>query len=242
MSTFSGPVREVPLSERRAIVEGVLSPSSPLHWEQGGAWAYVECPGIGCHSNSNGRRDCRVYADESPGRTVKPPGLYCLHTSCAGVLAELNRKIRSEIGKAKVRGMGRADGKPASTEGGAGGSWRAGPRTARTDFFTAPAGGEAQAPTARTDIPKPLERFARAQVRAHAVSDGEKMPSGPSAVASPARAAVALMGAEATKDNAERVGPKTCLPFGEVEGEVCTLIVGQEVQRLRWRGGEWVEV
>ena len=210
---YTGPERVVSLSERRDIIAGVLSPLSP-QWEPDGSWGYVACPGADCHNNANGRRDCRVFACEAPGTRVKPPGLYCLHTSCAGVLGPLNFRIRSEIGKAKVKGLPPRGSSSYSAPGHS--------RTPRTDIFKAPTKEGGASRTPRTDISKPLERFARAQVRTHVPRKEPPVPSVPSVVASTMPGVVAKQ-AEGTPEDSE-----------------CTLIIGNEVQRGFWKGGEWV--
>lgn len=231
---YRGPERVVPLDERRTIIGAVLSPLSP-QWEPEGSWGYVTCPGQDCHNNSNGRRDCRVYAVEAPGNKVKPPGLYCLHTSCAGVLATVNHKIRSEIGKAKVRGVGRpsqTNGKPSAGA----------PRTQRTDVFTAPEKGGAMPRTQRTDVSIPLHEFARAHVRA-GVSDKPPLePSAPSVVALPAPQPVAP---RASKEAVgQKMPPLRVMPReGSTDTPAdceCTLLIDGVVQKGRWVGGEWV--
>ncbi len=237
MSAYTGPEREVSLAERRAIVERVLSPLSP-DWEQGGEWGYVECPGKDCHNNQNGRRDCRVYAKEAPGMKVKPPGLYCLHTSCAAVLQGLNFRIRSEIGKAKVRGLGGAAGAAKPRQSGS----QASRPTARTGEFKVPAGGGLGQPTARTGISKPLVRYARAHVRAHVSVKVDLDPSGPSAVASSAAQAEQRPPAPAvpvdTPPAAKTVPVGSETPLGcKVD---TTLILGGSVEKGHWVGGEWV--
>ncbi len=237
MSTYTGPERDVSLEERRSIVARILSPA-PLQWEQGGDWSYVECPGKDCHTNGNGRRDCRVYACEAPGRTLKPPGLYCLHSSCAGVLATVNFRIRSEIGKAKAS-VGRQYGaKGARNTGSTGGSPSNGaPRTARTGSFQPlPKEGE-DLRTGRTGIPKPLVRFARAQVRAHSSQDTASEPSGASVVAPPPQQPEQPGGQNAPA-SAEKIPPVRAP--GPEERLECTLVVGQRVERGYWRGNEWV--
>lgn len=246
MSTYTGPEREVSLADRRAIVERVLSPLSP-EWEQGGEWGYVECPGKDCHNNQNGRRDCRVYAKEAPGMKVKPPGVYCLHTSCAAVLQAVNFRIRSEIGKAKVRGLTGPGPRSLTATTAKNGQNQAEP-TARTGKFNVPAGVGMGQPTARTGISKPLVRYARAHVRAH-VSDKMPLdPSGPSAVASsigqPEQQPADSPAAAAAAVPVQATQPAKPLPIGGETPLGCkvdtTLILGGAVERGHWVGGEWV--
>lgn len=231
---YTGPERVVPLDERRAIIGGVLSPLSP-QWEPEGSWGYVTCPGQDCHNNGNGRRDCRVFAVEAPGNKVKPPGLYCLHTSCSGVLAALNHRIRSEIGKAKVRGVGR----PAQGTGSSPGNT---PRTQRTVVFQAPEkrGGEPR--TQRTVVSIPLHEFARAHVRARVSEEVPLHPSVPSAVAPPAPQPVAPVQAK-TEAVSKKPGGGV-VSTGSAEDTPadceCTLIFDGVAMKGRWVAGEWV--
>jgi hypothetical protein len=241
VSTYTGPQREVPLEERRSIVAAVLSPLSP-QWEQGGDWAYIECPGAGCHTNDNGRRDCRVYVCEAAGRTLKPPGVYCLHTSCAGVLADVNHRIRSAIGKAKasVGPQYGAKGGGAKRTGGPGGesSSRNGQPTARTGNFKAPPRGSDALPTDRTVILKPLVGFARAQVRAQSSVGGENQTSGPSAVASTPPQPAQPAPISATKRAPKQVDRAVAL-VAEERLET-TWVMGDTVEKGYWENGEWV--
>jgi hypothetical protein len=55
---------------------------------------YCRCPGADLHTNVNGPRDCRVIVSGAPT-------IFCLHSSCAGAVEEVNRRLRSEIGKAE---------------------------------------------------------------------------------------------------------------------------------------------
>src|SRR5688572_23248304 len=61
---------------------------------------YCDCPGEHLHTHRSGQRHCRVYLDGAP--TV-----YCVHTSCAGVIEEKNRLLRSQISKAERGGSTR---------------------------------------------------------------------------------------------------------------------------------------
>lgn len=237
--TYTGPQRELSLEERRTIIDRVLSPRSPS-WEGAGDFAYIDCPGRDLHTNGNGKRDCRVYAREAPGRTVKPPGVYCLHTSCASVLAPLNFAIRSELGKAKVRGLG-AGGSSGNS------SSRNGQPTARTAEFKAPPKGGDALPTARTVISKPLVQFARAQVRAHSCSDVRSAPSVPSAVAStqvqpaqpePLKAPASAPAMPSRPPASEKTVPPKNPPSGEKLE--CTLILGSTVEKGHWVGENWI--
>lgn len=57
---------------------------------------FCECPAEGRHTNRSGKRDCRVYLDWNP-----VPSIYCQHQSCRAELEEINRMLRSAIGKAE---------------------------------------------------------------------------------------------------------------------------------------------
>lgn len=64
---------------------------------------YLTCPGVAFHSNKSGRRDCRFTpGDGGHNARTAAPSLKCLHQSCSTVIEELNRRIRSECGKASV--------------------------------------------------------------------------------------------------------------------------------------------
>jgi hypothetical protein len=73
------------LNHRRTCAEA-LFPS--MAWENE-TTGFVECPGIGCHSSQNGRKDCRVTIDGVP--TV-----YCVHASCQEAVAESNQQFRAK--------------------------------------------------------------------------------------------------------------------------------------------------
>lgn len=236
---YNGPERVVPLAERRTLIEGVLSPLSP-QWEPDGSWGYVACPGAECHSNTKGRRDCRVFAVERAGHKVMPPGLFCLHTSCAGVLAAINHRIRSEIGKAKVRGVERAPPRAA------GSTDQNKPRTARTDVFKAPTKQGGASRTQRTDVSKPLVRFARAQVRTHVFEEVRSDPSAPSVVASipPATISSAAQkmppGGVFVEKRESMPAPGAALNSDVGDESESTLIMDGVVSRGMWKNGEWI--
>ena len=58
--------------------------------------AYCVCPGVGSHSQQDGKRDCRVELD-----AALPPTIHCFHGSCSGAVDEANQRLRSAIGKAE---------------------------------------------------------------------------------------------------------------------------------------------
>lgn len=66
----------------------------PIEWEADGVTGWTRCPGQQLHSNPSTKWDCRIRLDGAPTA-------FCPHTSCAGVIAEKNRLLRSEIGKAQ---------------------------------------------------------------------------------------------------------------------------------------------
>jgi hypothetical protein len=80
--------RMVNLSERQRITTELLG---TVDWESD-ATGYVTCPGMACHTNPNGKRDCVIYLDGAP--TV-----HCVHNSCRGILDGVNHELRSRIGK-----------------------------------------------------------------------------------------------------------------------------------------------
>ena len=64
---------------------------------------YLKCPGVAFHTGKDGRRDCRFTpGDGGFNKRTAAPSLCCMHQSCGAVIEEMNRKIRSEIGKAAV--------------------------------------------------------------------------------------------------------------------------------------------
>lgn len=69
-----------------------------------GHYYLSNCPGAQFHTGKNARKDCRFM----PGGTgtaangVSAPSLHCVHQSCGTVIEEMNRSIRSAIGKAGV--------------------------------------------------------------------------------------------------------------------------------------------
>lgn len=93
----------------RAIAEHLLAEVSWTDPDMG----YCRCPGIDLHTSSNGRRDCKVMLNGAPT-------IYCVHTSCSGVVADANRKLRSAIGKAERGTPHPRPLSPGSGEGGVG--------------------------------------------------------------------------------------------------------------------------
>jgi hypothetical protein len=64
---------------------------------------YLTCPGVSFHSNKSGLKDCRFTpGDGGHNPRTAAPALHCVHQSCGTVIEEMNRLIRSEIGKASV--------------------------------------------------------------------------------------------------------------------------------------------
>lgn len=58
---------------------------------------FLPCPGAALHTKPSGKRDCRVRLDGAP--TV-----FCVHQSCTAAIAEVNRNLRSALGKAEYHG------------------------------------------------------------------------------------------------------------------------------------------
>lgn len=86
--------------EQCRIVERLLGES--LKAARDGIY-YLTCPGVQFHSNKSGRRDCRFTpGDGGHNPRTAAPALHCVHQSCGTVIEEMNRKVRSEIGKASV--------------------------------------------------------------------------------------------------------------------------------------------
>lgn len=81
------------------VIGEMLKPDNSGHY-------YLQCPGIQFHGNKSGRRDCRFTpGDNGSSPRTAAPSLKCLHQSCGAIIDEMNRKIRSECGKASVEYM-----------------------------------------------------------------------------------------------------------------------------------------
>jgi hypothetical protein len=55
---------------------------------------FLACPGGHLHTTGKGPRDCRISLDGTPT-------LFCFHTSCGGLIDELNHELRLRIAKAE---------------------------------------------------------------------------------------------------------------------------------------------
>lgn len=79
------------------IIGAVISPDNQGNY-------YVQCPGKTFHTGKPGRRDCRFMPGGrgEAGNGVSAPSLHCVHKSCGTVIEEMNKRIRSEVGKASV--------------------------------------------------------------------------------------------------------------------------------------------
>lgn len=95
--------RKLGEAEQCKITEDILGES--LKPARDGVY-YLTCPGVSFHSTGSGRKDCRFTPGDggSDARTAAPT-LKCMHQSCGTVIEEMNRKIRSECGKASVEYM-----------------------------------------------------------------------------------------------------------------------------------------
>ena len=75
---------------RRAVAERVLG---AVEWH-----TYVlgdcHCPGEAQHTAGEKPHECQIHLDG-------PPTIHCLHKSCEAAVAEVNSRLRSEIGKAE---------------------------------------------------------------------------------------------------------------------------------------------
>jgi hypothetical protein len=86
------------MSERGAWIEGKargLLGMIPGAWEEHDGVMQGRCPGEAAHTGASAATDARVYLSYGPGG--QPPGVYCLHHSCKGVLDEINGKFRDAI-------------------------------------------------------------------------------------------------------------------------------------------------
>lgn len=178
---YNGPEGPVSLSERQRICAAAVG---TVEWAEGGEWGYCACPGAQFHHNKTARRDCRVFAIETrrQGR-IDPPGVYCLHTSCSGSVAETSHRIRVEIGRAKVAAARALPPAPSGTPR----NVRSASKTVRTFEFRVREKEEAVTPvktpsdtTVRTDENRPLTRFAHVRAYAPACAEPAKQPSEPS--------------------------------------------------------------
>ena len=75
---------------------GLMGTVFPGAWEEVQTGIYQgRCPGEHLHHGGNAATDCRVHV--SYGAQGQPPGIYCLHSSCKGVLDGLNESFREAI-------------------------------------------------------------------------------------------------------------------------------------------------
>jgi hypothetical protein len=246
-SAYNGPQNVVTVAERRAIIERVLG--QPVAWNADGEWGYTECPGVGNHNNRSGRRDCRVWAVEKPnGMTTLPPGLHCLHTSCSAVVEEMNHRIRSEIGKAKVRGTGRPMGASSGSSGKSQNRTDRTPENAVSEKRGVPIN---QFRTDRTGISKALTLCARGRAHPHVLPEVGSYPSGASGVASakpqPSQpisvpAVVVTPVPPPTRPPEKRAVEKSSGAVEQRERVETTLIIGDFAERGEWVNGEWVTI
>jgi hypothetical protein len=75
---------------RRSIAESILG---EIDWKDAST-GFLRCPASDLHRNRHGKRDCWVKIDGAP--TIK-----CMHSSCAGTIADKNKLLRSAIGKSE---------------------------------------------------------------------------------------------------------------------------------------------
>lgn len=76
----------------RGLITGIF----PGNWEEVQPGIYQgRCPGEHLHHGTNAATDCRVHIAYGAGG--QPPGIYCLHNSCKGVLEGLNESFRTAI-------------------------------------------------------------------------------------------------------------------------------------------------
>ncbi len=80
------------MRQLQVIAENLLG---EIRWHSN-VLGYAQCPGKDLHSNSSGPRDCRITIDSAPT-------IYCVHNSCASVIGECNRRLRSNIAKATAQ-------------------------------------------------------------------------------------------------------------------------------------------
>ena len=87
--------RAISLREAQAVAQSIVGAVS---WN--GAEGYCQCPSAGQHTTRTTGTDCKIVCApvEKPGGLLKP-GIYCFHDSCAGVVEEVSRELRSALGK-----------------------------------------------------------------------------------------------------------------------------------------------
>src|SRR5262250_280030 len=77
------------MMDPRQVAERIVG---HVNWETEVS-GFCKCPGEAMHTSANGKKDCRVNVDGAPT-------IFCFHASCAGVVAEANRRLRRELGAA----------------------------------------------------------------------------------------------------------------------------------------------
>ena len=170
------------MGDRQRIVEAAVG--GAVQWAEDGSWGYCVCPGATLgKGHAHEPRACKAFAGETRvGGNTLPPGVYCVHQVCASVVDETSRRIRSEIGKAKVRAAdprARASARPVSAP-------PTGSRTARTGNWGLSDKQGGMPRTMRTEVCRPLTQYARARMHTHEEPRSADLPSVPStAVAAP---------------------------------------------------------
>lgn len=75
---------------------GLMAQFFPGSWEEVQEGVFQgRCPGEHLHHGSNAATDCRIHV--AYGAAGQPPGIYCLHKSCLGVLEPMNQAFREAI-------------------------------------------------------------------------------------------------------------------------------------------------
>ena len=93
-SVVPQPMTSVITETREGIAAKLLG---ELRWDSEKNGYFCECPGRSHHTGGWNPKECIVHLDGSP--TID-----CKHNSCAGVVADTNRELRSRIGKAEYSG------------------------------------------------------------------------------------------------------------------------------------------
>ncbi len=75
---------------RRTIAKQLLG---EIDWDTD-VLGHCTCPGATQHTTGESARECRRYINQVPT-------IYCMHKSCEAEVADANRRLRSEIGKAE---------------------------------------------------------------------------------------------------------------------------------------------
>ena len=101
------PQTKLSLRKRQSKAEKLLG---PISWESEVA-GYAQCPGRHLHTTVTNPKDCRITIDSVPT-------IFCFHQRCSRIIAQLNQKLRSKIGKGRSFGPTRTLSQPKAAQDG----------------------------------------------------------------------------------------------------------------------------